>query len=124
MKGPPATDAALRKLRERFPMVPNEYLEFSKEATEVELEYQGHYLRIWHPDDCLEMDDAYDISARLPSAIPIGDDGGERVILYFDGNKGRGLYRVGYGDLDPGDAVWVAPSLYALLGEDSYIGNL
>jgi hypothetical protein len=113
----PANDRQIATLVAAYPAVPNEYILLVKEATEIELQRDGsQYLRIWGPDGCIEMDTAYDISKRMPGAIPIGDDGGGRVLFYMDGKKGFGLYHVGYGDLDADNAVFAGPSLSALLG--------
>ncbi len=49
---------------------------------------------------------------------------GGRVLLYFEGKDGSGLYRVGYGDLDPEDAVWVATDLQELLATGTGMHNL
>ena len=57
------------------------------------------------------MDEGYGIQKRIPGAFPIGDNGGGHLIFYQDGEHGRGLYQVGYGDLDGADAVFVAVSL-------------
>jgi hypothetical protein len=63
------------------------------------------------------MNEAHHISQRIHGAIPIGDDGGDRVVLYLDGDNGFGLYRVGFGSLDREDAKWIAPSLIAVLSQ-------
>jgi hypothetical protein len=115
-KQPPASSDQVSRLIAAYPTVPDEYLSVVKEATEVELQHQsGQYVRIWGPDGCIKMDDSYDISKRIASAIPIGDDRGCKVIFYMNGEKGFGLYHVGYGDLDADDAVFAAPSLSDLL---------
>ncbi len=107
---PAATRSQLVQLNAHFPSIPREYLDLAGEATELELQHQqGQYLRIWGPDGCIEMDNGYGISQRIVGAIPIGDDGGGKVILYMDGKEGFGLYHVGYGDLDAEDAVFTAP---------------
>jgi len=121
---PAANAEQLASLSRRFPAVADEFVELSSDATELELEFEGKYLRIWHPNTCAEMDEGYGISTRLHGAIPIGDDGGGRVLLYFTGTGGRGLYRVGYGDLDPEDAAWVAASLDKLLSTGDGMGNI
>src|SRR5690349_6401941 len=84
---PAATAHDIALMRDRFPNVPKEYLELVADASEIELARGNRYLRIWHPCGCLEMNDGYGISKRLPNGVPIGDDGGGRVILYFDGDK-------------------------------------
>lgn len=86
--------------------------------------FSGQVLEDLAPDTCAEMDDGYEISKRLSGAIPIGDDGGGRVLLFFDGKSGPGLYRAGYGDLDPEDAEWVAGDLEALLSTGTGMENL
>ena len=121
---PPAKEHDLAAFKMRFPAVPEEYAELMRDASEIELACGSHYLRIWHPETCVEMDEAYEISQRLPGSIPIGDDGGGRVLLYFNGTRGGGLYRVGYGDLEPEETVWVAASLKDLLSDRMGIENL
>jgi len=113
---PAASGTDVSELKRRYPSVPDEYVTLVGEATEIELQHQaGQYLRIWGPDGCIEMDNGYGISKRIASAIPIGDDGGGKVILYMNGKKGFGLYHVGHGDLDAEDAIFAAPNLSALL---------
>lgn len=111
-----AGTAELASLEKHFGSVPQEYVDLVLAATQIELAHSsGQYIRIWAPATCIEMDDGYGIRKRLPGAIPIGDDGGGQVIFYRDGKHGFGLYHVGYGNLDPDDEVWIAPSLTALL---------
>ena len=123
-RGPSVTSEEIDSLRAKFTEIPDEYEELSRDASEIELDFDGKYLRIWHPQTSKEMDEGYGISTRLPGAIAIGDDGGGRVLLYFNGKNGPGLYRIGYGDLDPEDAVWVAESLKELLSTGSGMDNL
>lgn len=109
----PAADAArIAALHLHFGSVPADYLETVGEATEIELQHSGgQYIRIWGPDGCIEMDEGYGIRQRIPTAFPIGDDGGGHVVFYQEKKQGVGLYHVGYGDLDGDDAIFVAPSL-------------
>ena len=110
--------AHLHAMIARFPHVPSEYLEIARDLQEYELKHQtGQYFRIWPPSACIEMDDAHEISRRIPQSIPIGDDGGDRVILYLSGDEGFGLYRVGFGSLDKDDARFIAPSLKDILSK-------
>jgi hypothetical protein len=113
---PGVNNAQVVELKNSFPSIPAEYLQLIGEVTELELEYTtGQYIRIWGPEGCFEMDSGYDISKYIPGAIPIGDDGGGRVIFYLQDKKPPGLYHVGYGNLDANDAVYLAPNLTALL---------
>jgi hypothetical protein len=110
--GAPAGATQVAKLQEYFGAVPTDYLEIVRQATEIELQHTGgQYIRIWGPMGAIEMDEAYSIRQRLPGALPIGDGGGGHVLFYQEGQQGFGLYHVGYGDLDRGDAIWIAPSL-------------
>lgn len=111
----PASASQLDALRAQRPGLPPDCLELALEATELELEVQGCYLRIWGPSGILEMDEAYGISAAVPGAIPVGDDEGGSALVYMKGSQGQGLYLVGLGDLDRDDAVWLAPDPEALL---------
>jgi hypothetical protein len=115
---PAAAIDALDRFNGRFPTAPDEYKALVEEATEVELQHSsGEYIRIWGPEGCIDQDEAYEISARIVGAVPIGDDGGGRIIFYINGHHGFGLYIVGYGDLDAEDATWVASNLEELLYE-------
>ena len=112
-------------LRERFPNVPQEYVELVSEGTEIQLQdATGRYFRIWGPSGCIEMDEAYGISQRIPNAISIGDDGGGQVIFYHHGSHGFGVYCVGYGNLDADDAIWIAPTLIDVLSRATGITSL
>jgi hypothetical protein len=123
--GPPAEDRQIALLQSTFPSVPAEYVELVRTATEVELKGKGKkYLRIWGPQGCLEMDEGYGISRRIPGAIPIGDNGGNQAVFYLNGHHGSGLYRVGFGNLDAEDAVFIAPSLQELLREGFGLDSL
>lgn len=75
------------------------------------------YIRIWGAAGCSEMNAAYHIQDYIPHALAIGDDEGGKVIFYAEGKEGFGLYLVGFGNLDLDDAVYIAPSLEALLIE-------
>jgi len=113
---PRATESQLTALVSRYPAVPGDHLQLLREATEIELQLpRSKYVRIWGPADCIDQDEGYGISRRMPGAIPIGDDGGGSVLFYLDGKEGFGLYRVGYGNLDAEDAIRVAPSLTEFL---------
>lgn len=110
--GPPAGATDVRSVQEYSGAVPADYLELVKEATEIELRHaSGQYMRIWGPAGCIEMDEGYSIRRQIPGALPIGDDGGGRVILHQSGKQGFGLYHVGYGNLDGDDAIWIAANL-------------
>jgi hypothetical protein len=113
---PAATPEQLLTLANYFGSVPSEYTSLVGTATDLELQHcGGQYLRIWGPMGCIDMDEGYGIRLRIPDAVPIGDDGGGRVIFYTQGSRGYGLYHVGYGNLDRGDAVWIAPHLNEFL---------
>jgi hypothetical protein len=123
-KGPPATNEQLSALTRHFGNTPKEYVAFVFEATEIELQHRnGQYVRIWGPAGCVTMDQGYGIRQRIPSAIPIGDDGGGHVIFYANGKRGSGLYHVSYGNLDVDDAIWIAPSLVELIGKATGIDS-
>lgn len=115
---PRGSMADLANLRSRFTTIPPEYLGIASDMTEYNLKHSGgQYLRIWPPATLLEMDTAHHISRRLPGAIPIGDDGGDQVILYIRGGQGFGLYRVPFGALDYDELHFVAPTLMELLAD-------
>lgn len=113
---PPAAQSEIDEFTSRFPDAPGEYVELVKEATEIELGWGARkYLRIWGPGGCVEMDEGYDVSLRLPGAIPVGDNGGGDMLVYLKGDSGAGLYLVNYGDIDTASARFVSPTLSALL---------
>jgi hypothetical protein len=116
---PGASGAEILSLRNAFTWIPREYLTLIEVQTELELQHKnGQYVRIWGPSGCVEMDEGYRITTRIPGSFPFGDDGGGRVLHYQGTN---GIYLVGYGSLNSEDAVFVAPSLLALLVHEAGI---
>ncbi|WGA66941.1 SMI1/KNR4 family protein [Escherichia fergusonii] len=99
--------------------IPDEYLTFITLMADVELKVMDStsYIRIWGAAGCSEMNAAYHIQDYIPHALAIGDDEGGKVIFYAEGKEGFGLYLVGFGNLDLDDALYIAPSLEALLIE-------
>lgn len=121
----PATDTDIERCRRHFSMLPSEYEELVREGTEIELEHRnGRYLRIWGPLGCIEMDEAYEITQRMPNTFPIGDCGGCDLIFEANGNRGPGIYYATYGDLDLREAVWIAPSLRSVIEQGTGIEKL
>jgi len=124
-KEPNADEAEIFQMQARFGVVKEEYRELIREATDVELQHKdGYYFRIWGPLTCIDMDEGYKIGEWIPGAVPIGDNGGGKVVFYFNGLRGSGLYIVGFGDLVADDAVWICSSLDELLGACSGVETL
>lgn len=122
-KLPHAEQADISLVKRKYVSVPQDYIDLVSQATDLEIETDsGKYIRIWGPRGSLEMDEGYEISNIIPSAFPIGDDGGGRVLFYATGPHGFGLYLVGFGNLDIDDAIWVAPTLEALLCNSDGVG--
>jgi hypothetical protein len=118
---PGASRPEILALQNAFTWIPPEYLMLIEEQTEVELQHKdGQYVRIWGPSGCVEMNEGYGITPRIPGSFPFGDDGGGRA-LHYQGTKG--IYLVGYGSLNAEDSVFVAPSLQALLIDETGIGK-
>lgn len=115
--GPPATAAAIARFVARHAEPPPGYLVVVRQATGIVLLLQRRSeLRLWGPDEAIGMDDAYGVSAYLPGAIAIGDNGGGELIVQGEGAAGSGLYLVAAGSLSlDEDAPWIAPDLIALL---------
>lgn len=106
----------IEKLKSVFPSVPEEYVLLSLEKTEMEFEtHSGQYFRIWDPQGCIEMNEAYIFTKYIPEAIPFGDDGGGRTFLFISGTSGEGVYLVGNGSIDRDEAVYICGSLSDLL---------
>jgi hypothetical protein len=115
--GPPATAAEIARFMARHAEPPPGYLAVVRQATGIVLLWQRRgELRLWGPDEAIGMDDAYGVSAYLPGAIAIGDNGGGELIVQGEGAIGPGLYLVAAGSLFlDEDAPWIAPDLIALL---------
>ena len=117
---PPAVESDVVAIRARYQNIPRYLLDLYMQGTEIELRHKdGALMRIWSPAGCIEMDNAYEISKRIPGAMPFGDDGG-RVLLQCDGPQGPGIYVCGYGALDVDEVIRVAGSLQHIL--ESEIG--
>ena len=110
------TRADFDRLLATFPSIPRDYREIAETLAEYELKHAaGQYFRIWAPTAVLEMNEAHQVARRIPGAIPIGDDGGDRVVLYRQGDEGFGLYRAGFGALDADEVRYIASSLTDVL---------
>ena len=106
----------LKRLLALFPRLPLEYVQLAAELSEYELRHDsGQYFRIWPPITCLEMDAAHAISQRIPGAMAVGDDGGDRVIVYVNGRDGFGVYRVGFGALGIDETRFIAKTINDIL---------
>lgn len=105
--------------------IPEEYINFISEVSEAEILVQGDaYIRIWGAEGCIEMNESYHIQKYIPEAIAIGDDEGGQAIFYANGKSGYGIYKVGFGNLDIDDAVFISNSLYDLLVKGEGADNL
>lgn len=115
--GPPADAADMDRFVQRYENVPPGYLAIVREVTGLVLLWQHRsQLRLWGPDEAIGMDDAYGVSANIPGAVPIGDNGGGELIVHGEGTDGLALYLVETGSLFlDEDAPKIAPDLEALL---------
>ncbi|HIF9084472.1 TPA: SMI1/KNR4 family protein [Photobacterium damselae] len=96
--------------------LPLDYCEIVVEMTEVEILVDSdRYFRVWSPDGCIEMNEEYQIQKYIPQSLAIGDDEGGGALIMMTGEKGFGLYKVDFGDLDIEDAEYISDSLRALL---------
>jgi len=103
------------ELLKRFSKVdiPEDYLSMLTVMTEIEiLVNQRSYIRIWGPVRCVELNDAYHIQKYISNSLAIGDDEGGMAFIVMTGKQGHGIYKVGFGDLDAEDAIFIAPTLY------------
>lgn len=102
----------IESLRIEYPSLPDDVAQLMSQATEVELDYCGRYLRIYGPSGCVEMDEAYNISEHIQGSVVLGDNGGGEAILFV---PSRGLCRVGYGAIDIDELTYISDSLTDLL---------
>ncbi|MDR3638875.1 MAG: SMI1/KNR4 family protein [Isosphaeraceae bacterium] len=125
LSSPAATPEQLRKLEAYFGHIPAEFRELCQEATDLEFKHDsGQELRILGPEGCIELDEAFDVRANLPGAYLIGDDCGGHMVMYYEGDCGPGVYQCDDSVLEPGDMIWVAPSLSALLCDGEGVTRL
>lgn len=110
-------DAEFAQFLLAFPGVPSEFEEIARTSTEYELQHAlvGQYFRIWPPASCLSMDAAHSISKRIPGAIPIGDDGGDRAIVYARQGDTLRIFAVPFGAMAPDELRFIAPNLRGIL---------
>ena len=115
--GPPAAAAAIVRFEARYAAPPPGYMAVVRRATGIVLLWQRRgELRLWGPDEAIGMDDAYGVSASIPGAVPIGDNGGGELIVHGEGTDGLALYLVDTGSLFlDEDAPKIASHLAALL---------
>jgi hypothetical protein len=61
---------------------------------------------------------AYNVTVRMPGAMPFADNGGGEWLVYGDGRQGRGVYLVDTGSMAlDDDALWLCHELTELLIE-------
>lgn len=115
--GPPATVEEIERFVARYAELPPGYLSLVRQATGIVLLWQRRgELRLWGPDEAMGMDDAYGVSASLPGAVAIGDNGGGELIVHGEGTDGPALYLVAAGSLFlDEDAPMIARDLTTLL---------
>lgn len=127
VKNPGSSDSEIKEMQDFFSgmRIPQEYVDFISEITEVEiLVKDDSYIRIWGAPGCIEMNESYHIQKYIPSALAIGDDEGGQVIFYAHGRDGYGIYKVGFGNLDLEDAIFITDSLYGLLIKGNGVDNI
>lgn len=114
---PASSEDDLQKLK-TFSQIelPSDFVSIVREMTEVEVVVDNdRYFRIWSPSGCIEMNEEYEIQNYIPNSLAIGDDEGGSALILMTGNKGFGLYKVGFGDLSSEDAEYISASLEELL---------
>ncbi|WP_309383698.1 hypothetical protein [Cerasicoccus frondis] len=113
----PASVGSINDLKEYSSIIiPEEYLELVNDVTDVEIGVDGQFhIRIWGPLRIIEMIEAYDVYKYIPTSLAIGDNEGGQALIYMQGEKGFGIYKSGFGDLDAEDAVWISKDLTSLL---------
>lgn len=128
-KEPPSSEAELAELalfaKERGLVVPDEYLELVREASEIELLVGANgCIRFWSAAGTVEMNQAYEVQRYLPDALAIGDDEGGKALAMMEGEQGPGLYRFPFSDPDRAEAVFIASSVRALLSQGVGVARL
>lgn len=92
--------------------LPADVVRLYEEVSSVDIEGpEPRYFRFWSPDEVLEIDTAYGVSAAVPRSIPIGSNGGGRLIIVRDGR----VFSVGYGALHEDQLRLLANSLKEFL---------
>jgi hypothetical protein len=111
-KAPGASAESIAALRAQYPSLPNDSAELMSDATEIEINYRGRYLRLYGPDGCTEFDEVYGITKSISGSVVLGDNGGSEAVLFV---PGRGVCRVAYGVLDIEYVTYISDSLTDLL---------
>ena len=107
----PPSLIALQTLREER-RISEQLAELYREVGEFDVEGPNpRYFRIWPAGEILEIDDAYGVSKALPGAVPIGSDGGGKLIVM----RGEAVFSVGYGALAESSLHPLAASLEEFL---------
>ena len=108
--------------------VPDDYKELMSNSLEIEISTcNNKYVRIWGAQRCIEMNRAYFIQNWIESSLAIADDGNCNMFIYANGNKGAGLYIVGFGDMDRDDMIFISKTLADFLCNDdglNVFGNI
>jgi hypothetical protein len=116
----PARTRDIQLARGRFHSLPSEYIEIVSESNKLEVEIgNGRRFILWGPLSCMDNDDTYRISKRIPGAVPVGTDGADHLYFYGNGDHGWGLYSTTSDpEAEPITSVWIAGGLRQLLEEN------
>jgi hypothetical protein len=123
----PASTKDIQLAQGRFNALPSEYVEIVSETSRLEVELEnGRRFVLWGPLGCMDNDDTYRISKRVPGAVPVGTDGAGHLYYYGNGDHGWGLYSTGADDPlpDPIASIWIAGGLKQLLEENEGVDRL
>lgn len=96
--------------------VPEDYLQIVSLNSKIYINVDDElYLGVWGAEECVEMNEAFNIQEYVTNGIAVADNGGGGCLIYMEGNKGYGVYQLGFGNLFPEEGVYIAHSLRDIL---------
>lgn len=120
-KDPACTEQEIRELAVFSPIiVPDDYLNLVREATEVEIKADLGvdglwFLRIWGPAGCIDMNDAYNIQKEIPESLALGDNEGCGFLILLADEAQPGIYLIRTSYINRKGAIYLAKNLSDLL---------
>jgi hypothetical protein len=112
-----ANSSEIESLKNHFNVLPPDYINLvSTEGTEIEFQLdKSDYLRIWNPNGCIQMMDAYKMEKYIPLAFPFGDNGGGQFFAFFNEDKMNGIFKIDYGDIGTDNVIYIASNLEKII---------
>jgi hypothetical protein len=114
--GPPAPPRALAELAERYPGLPEAYLQFLREqdGSEGEMGVQPWWVQLWPAAEVARDNAEYEVERWLPGFVGFASSGGGELFAFDTRTRPWRVCMVPFIPMDPALALEIEPDFAAL----------